>query len=222
MKRLSSIVGLFVATLVLCLPHASAQDGLGGALSQIGPAVPGAGGFTRSLAAADFDNDAQPDAAVLSQAGWSRGQRLFRIDLHVTAGKNLTISFLSTETDLNISAVDVNRDGAPDIVVERAFTHQRLQVYLNDGHGAFERREPMSVYVPEDSAPLCCSEIIPQNPPLAFLPPNRGFETAVLQAFEIVHLRDAGTGKLAAGVLLSQGAARAPCASRAPPSLLPL
>jgi hypothetical protein len=159
---------------------------------------------------------------VLSQTGWLNGQRLFRIDLHVTAGKDATISFPSSEPNLCISAIDVNRDGAPDIVVERPFTHRRVQVYLNDGHGAFQRVENNSFSLPDDSGPLWRAFIDPLNPPMALLSATRGFELASVKACALVYGDGAGAANFWPEVLLAQCGARAPSNSRAPPSLLSL
>lgn len=220
MKRNLAIFGFLLPALALCPPRASAQDGLRGAMSQIGQASHNALGFTRTLAPADFDNDSQPDGAVLSQAGWLSGQRLFRIDLHVTAGKDATITFLSAEPNLDISAVDVNGDGAPDIVVERAFTHRRLHVYLNDGHGTFQPAGTSIFSAQDDSAPLWQAAAIPQNPLGAVLPPTRGFELNGVHAVAIVRRDDAGISCFWPEVLLAQCGARAPSAARAPPASL--
>jgi hypothetical protein len=220
MKLRVCIVGFLLAALALCVPSASAQDGLRGALSQMGQALPGVAGFGRGLAAADFDNDSQPDGAVLSQAGLLNGQRRFRIDLHLTAGKDVTLTFPSTEPDLDISAVDVNRDGALDIVVEKPFTHQRVQVYLNDGYGAFQKVESNSFSPLDDSLPLWGARMEPLNLPMAFLPATRGFEMAGIKGFALAYGQDAGCGNFWPQVLIAQHGARAPSTPRAPPSLL--
>jgi hypothetical protein len=222
MKLRVCILGLLLATLALFVPKSSAQDGLRGALSQMGQAQPGAGGFSRALAAADFDNDSRPDGAVISQAGWLDGQRCFRIDLHVTAGKDISFTFPSAEPDLDISAVDVNRDGAADIVVERPFSHQRVQVYLNDGHGAFQKVESNSFFVPDDSGPLWRVVMDPLNFSMALLPATRGFEFASVKGCALAYGDDAGAANFWPKVLLTQCGARGPSSSRAPPSLLSL
>lgn len=89
------------------------------------------------LVAADFDNDQRPDGAVLTEAGQFEGRQLFRVKLHFTLGQQNDLTFQSSETGLVMSALDVNQDGTPDLVVEQVFTHKRLQVWLNDGHGRF-------------------------------------------------------------------------------------
>jgi hypothetical protein len=61
------------------------------------------------------------------------------IELHFTGRENAELVIESNEAALTISAQDVNRDGATDIVVEQPLTRKRLQVWLNDGHGGFRQ-----------------------------------------------------------------------------------
>ena len=136
MKLRPSIFAI-VSLLLMLVPALRAQDGLMGALSREAAMTHAQSAFEQPLAAADFDNDHAPDGALLLQSGFADGERSFRIELHVTSGNNGVITFSTTERSLSISALDVNRDGSADIVVEKAFTHERLQVYLNDGHGVF-------------------------------------------------------------------------------------
>lgn len=213
-----SIVGLLLAALVLRVPRAAAQDGMRGALSRTQEALPGPATFARVFAVVDFDNDSQPDGAVLSQSGLLNGQRLFRIDLHLTAGKNFTITFSSAEQGLSISALDLNHDGSPDLVVEKAFTHQRLAVYLNDGHGAFQKAS-QAFFGPDDSEPLWRAGMSVQPLPMLFLPPTRSSEFAATEAAVMVGDEDGGVKSLWPVVLAVQCGARAPAASRAPPLL---
>lgn len=140
MRLRSPIFPIFLISLFLVAPVLWAQDGLEGAVSKVGHG-PGLlpNSFEHRFVAADFDNDQKPDGAVLLDAGNLNGQKLFRIELHVTAGENNELTFESNETALTLSALDVNQDGAPDIIVEQAFTHKRLQVWLNDGHGLFRK-----------------------------------------------------------------------------------
>ena len=62
-----------------------------------------------------------------------------RIELYLSAGENRDLVFAANDPALTISAQDVNQDGIPDLIVEQAFTHKRIQVWLNDGHGKFRR-----------------------------------------------------------------------------------
>lgn len=138
MQARSPLFRIILALLVLAAPSAWAQDGLQGAVSKMAHASSLSGNWlSQGLAAADFDNDQKPDAALLFNAGEVDGQTLFRIELHVTAGANRSLTFISNDRSLTISARDMNRDGVPDLVVEQAFTHKRLQVWINDGHGNF-------------------------------------------------------------------------------------
>jgi hypothetical protein len=140
MKVRSPFFRIILIALALAAPSVWAQDGLGGALSKLGrtPSLL-QNSFGQRLISADFDNDQRPDGAVLLDAGQLDGQKVFRIEFHVTAGKDHELTFASNETALAISALDVNQDGTPDIVVEQAFTHKRLHVWLNDGHGFFRK-----------------------------------------------------------------------------------
>ena len=140
MKARSLILRFVLVVLALTAPSLWAQDGLDGALSRLKATrslfhEP----FDQRLVAADFDNDQKPDGAVLLNTGQFHGQKTFRIELHVTAGNDTEFSFESSEPALAITSLDVNQDGAPDIVVEQALTHKRLHVWLNDGRGSFSK-----------------------------------------------------------------------------------
>lgn len=118
-----------------------AQDRVEGALTRGNLASPLnlSNSFGRTFAGADFDNDHKLDRAVLVDSGPLEGQNSFRIDLHLSGGGNFELIFQSTEIALALTALDLNEDGAIDVVVEQALTHQRLYVWLNDGHGEFHR-----------------------------------------------------------------------------------
>jgi hypothetical protein len=105
----------------------------------------------RKFVAADFDNDQRPDGAILLGGEQLEGHQLFRIRVY-TAGQDRELTFQSNETALAISALDVNQDGLPDLVVEQIFTHKRLQVWLNDGHGRF-RQARVEDFPPFNEAP---------------------------------------------------------------------
>ncbi|MBV8206850.1 MAG: VCBS repeat-containing protein [Acidobacteria bacterium] len=132
---------LFRAWIVMTLlagPWLRAQDGLAGALQNrfafagCSPMVQFA---CNSIAAADFDGDNSPDAAILMDARPANGLRT--IEIHLTARRNTRLTFVSPESSILVTAIDVNRDGAADIVVEQPLTHKRLELWLNDGRGAF-------------------------------------------------------------------------------------
>ncbi len=154
MKLRSPKFPIFLISLFFAASSLWAQDGVRGAVSKVGssPSLL-RNSFEHRFVAADFDNDQKPDGAVLLDAGQFNGRELFRIELHVTGGENNELTFESNETALTLSALDVNQDGAPDIVIEQAFTHKRLQVWLNDGHGLF--RKVRSEDFPSAPAPSC-------------------------------------------------------------------
>ncbi len=214
-------IGIALLLGFLCLPGLKAQDGLSGALSSGMKSADALSRPSAQLAAADFDNDQKPDGAVLVEDGFLNGKRAFRIELHVTASIDNAIRFSSTEGGLELSALDVNRDGEPDIVVEKTFTHERLQVYLNDGHGSFYSARAEDFPAQDPSAPIWRTELS-RTPPAVCLPVTRNSETGALRTISTLHPELSGTPRLPFQGLLPQSAPRAPSASRAPPSLLSL
>src|SRR5262245_6964248 len=140
---LRSICARFVLAIsvVLAAHCLWAQDGIEGALSRANLASPLnlSNPLGRTLAFADFDNDHKLDGAVLLDSGRLLGLNTFRIDLHLSGRCNSELIFESVEIALAITTLDVNADGATDVVIERTLSHQRLYVWLNDGHGDFHR-----------------------------------------------------------------------------------
>jgi len=221
MKRRKSIAGIALLALFLFVPALKAQDGLRGALSRDAKTAHVLAELWSQIAAADFDNDQKPDGALLVETGALDGTRAFQIELHLTASKNAGITFSSAETGLTISALDVNQDGIPDIVVEKAFTRQRLQVFLNDGHGAFRKARAEDYPSPDSSAPNWRAEL-PQSWPVFCLPVSRNSETDTCERVSLLGRDPSSRLSFWPEVLLAQSAARAPAPARAPPSLLSL
>jgi hypothetical protein len=198
-----------------------AQDGLEGAVSRANLASPANVGmpFSQTLAAADFDGDNKPDGAFLVDHGQLWPQSGFRtIELHFTGRGNTELTFESNETTLAISALDVNRDGAPDIVVEQPFTHKRLHVWLNDGRGGF--RKVRSQDFPSADAgnhERLESPSARTNCPALCLSSQRGSEIAILTACRLPYL-DSSAGEQALPFVAPLGLrAVAPNSPRAPP-----
>jgi hypothetical protein len=213
-----------LAALALIAPSLWAQDGLVGALSRLGATAsllheP----FEQKLVAADFDHDQKPDAAVLLDTGQFHGQKTFRIELHVTARNNSELCFESDEPALAITSSDINHDGAPDIVVEQTFTHKRLHVWLNDGHGTF-RKAHIEDFAAADGENLYQFKTpsLAQDFPTLYLPSKLGSELAIVRAASPSfgsstsgrHIRPTASARLRQ--------ADDPNPSRGPPALLSL
>src|SRR5262249_12577268 len=140
MSLRSICAGFVLAISVVLAAHCLwAQDGIEGALSRANLSSPLNRGnpLGRTLAVADFDNDHKLDGAVLVDSGQLHGRKTFRIRLYLSGSGNSELIFESAETALAIRTLDVNEDGATDVVIERPLSHQRLYVWLNDGHGDF-------------------------------------------------------------------------------------
>ncbi len=224
MKARCLISGFVLATLSLAMPSLWAQDGMGGALSRLGVTRSLLnGGFEQRLAAADFDNDQKPDGAVLVDTGQFDGRKTFRIELHVTAGNDSDLTFESNDFAPAISALDVNQDGAPDIVVEESFTHKLLYVWLNDGRGAFRKaRTEDFPSAGRDGPYQVKAPPLGQDSPALYLPSKLGSELSIAKAAAPLF------GSLAAGRHLRpvspafQTQTDAPNPTRGPPSFLSL
>jgi len=124
---------------VLALAASSlwAQAGLEGALSRVDRTSPAglAAPWCRTPAAADFDDDNRPDGAILLDYGWQPQTGFRAIELHFTDGGDSELPFESNRSGLAVSALDVNQDGAADLVLEQDLTHKFLPIWRNEGRG---------------------------------------------------------------------------------------
>src|ERR1019366_1617741 len=224
MKARSPILRFVLVVLALTAPSLWAQDGLGGALSRLGATTdllheP----FEQRLAAADFDNDQKPDGAVLLDTGHFQGQKTFRIELHVTARNNSELSFESNEPALAITSSDINHDGAPDIVVEQTFTHKRLHVWLNDGHGSFHKARIEDFPSTDGESPFQFkAPSLAQDLPTLCLPSKLGSEPAIVRAAAPSFGSSTSGQHIRPIASTRQTRADEPNPSRGPPSLLSL
>ena len=131
LRSLIRSIAIFVMFSVAAALHA--QDGLSEALARISSSCNLSSGlFGSSVVTADFNHDSYPDGAVLL-----RGRNTSRIEVHFRFQKISHITFASNFPALAISALDVNHDGSPDLVIEDPFSHRRLFIWLNDGYGSF-------------------------------------------------------------------------------------
>jgi hypothetical protein len=219
--KLRSLCAKFVvaATLVLTGNLACAQDGLKGAWSRA--SLPSTSNLEmplrQTLVAADFDRDNKPDGAVLIDPGLLHSS-LRIIELHLTGRGNSKIRFQSNEASLSISAFDVNWDGATDIVVEQPFTHKRLQIWLNDGHGEFYsvRSQDFPSAETANNARVRFPSQQPDCPVVCTAFP-RGFEIVFLTAWLLpYHFSSAPRQAQAAGLSIGSLAV-APNSPRSPP-----
>lgn len=224
MRARSLHLRIVLAVLALGVPSLWAQDGLGGAILRLGDTRNLLHQrFEQGLAAADFDKDEKPDGAALIDTGRSHGQKAFRIEVHVTGGIDSDLTFESSDLAPAISALDVNQDGAPDIVVEEAFTHKRLYVWLNDGHGAFRKARIEDFPSTGRDGPYeFKAPSLAQDNPALYLPPKLGSELAIARAAG--PFRDSSTSGQPVRLLVSarQTQADKPNPSRGPPSFLSL
>ena len=224
MRARSLYLRIVLAALALAVPPLWAQDGIGGAILRLEdtrglPHQP----FEQRLAAADLDKDEKPDGAVLIDTGQSHGQRAYRIELHVTAGNDSDLTFESNDSAPAISALDVNQDGAPDIVVEEAFTHKRLYVWLNDGHGTFRKARIEDFPSTGRDGPYEFeAPSLAQDCPALYLPSKLGSELVIARAG--APSLDSSTSGQSVRPLVSARLTQAdePNPSRGPPSLLSL
>jgi len=130
-RSLIRSIAIFVMFSVAAALHA--QDGLSEALARVSSSSNLSSGlFGPSLVTADFNHDSHPDGAVLV-----RGRNTSRIEVHFRFQRVSQITFASNFPALAISALDVNHDGSPDLVIEDPFSNRRLFIWLNDGYGSF-------------------------------------------------------------------------------------
>ena len=209
------------AALILIATWLYAQDGLEGALPRANLASPVnlAAPFGQKLAIADFDNDHKPDGAVLVDSGRLPGQNSFHIELHLSGSNNTDLVFDSTESALAITAWDIDKDGATDVILEQPLTHKRLYVWLNDGSGGFHKGRIEDF--PSASTPTgeWLGGPTPRQECPAVCPgPQRGPEIGILTARSLPRRAPpAGDFKAFLAAFSAASAAFSPNSPRAPP-----
>lgn len=206
---------LLIAMAVVCLaPFVSAQDGLKEALSQTNLAMP----VGHTLAVADLDGDDKADGAILLDSRWVGANNSIKIQLHFTGRPNAELSFESAGHALAVKAWDIDHDGDIDLVIEDAFTHRPLRVWINEGHGDFHEgrlQDYPSLALDTDKELQ-----LPYNRPdcLALcVTPQRSFEVSMMTVHRLG--RPPSIGKASTLVTISPFVSRARTSqpSRAPP-----
>ena len=181
---------ILVVSLACLTPGLRAQDGLEGSLSRASVAQPFRTGlgrlFSQTLAVADFDNDHKPDGAVLLNSVPFHSRNSFRIEVHLSASNNAELAFESSESALSITAWDINKDGATDVILEQPLTHRRLYVWLGDGRGGFHKgRIEDFPSAPASTGQEATAPILRTDYPILSFPPQRGFESTLLKTSHI-------------------------------------
>jgi hypothetical protein len=78
---------------------------------------------------ADFDGDHRPDLAELNRSS---------LILQTSTGKQQRLTMLAADAaEAEIAVIDIDGDHDLDIVIRNRFLAQRVNVWLNDGKGAF-------------------------------------------------------------------------------------
>jgi hypothetical protein len=218
---------LKVIVLLALTPCLWAQDGLHGALksanaSELLPSSFGSKLVAAELVAADFDDDQKPDGALLFDAGAISGQKMYRIELHLSAGENRNLMFAANDPALRVSALDVNQDGIPDLIVEQVFTHKRLQVWLNDGHGRFRQARAEDFPAPSD-APFRWHALFDGQASPAVSLPSRFENHQTVRLIEVLRFDSSSSRwRVLPQPLDADESTVTALSPRAPPAILPL
>jgi len=103
--------------------------------------------FTPSLcdqgcAIADLDGDGRPDLAIARTEGWGPRGFQYRIDLNLTTRTGLSsFNVFAQRGGLLIVPRDVDGDWDLDLIITSARTLSPVGVWINDGHGGFNRSD---------------------------------------------------------------------------------
>ena len=221
MKRFFPDLRILLSILVFCTPLVSAQDGLGGALPHSPMATVSLPGFGPQTVAADFDQDQRPDGAILTRIPTLNGRDCYQIEVHLTAGRNQVIAVSLVGAGLAIKVSDINRDGAPDLIIRKALTDKLLKVYLNNGHGHFYGANSANYTLPKSPSTFWGQKLTQEMPVLS-LPPTRGIDGICLKRNFIFAVDRFGRLSLALESDRTQSVCTRRSSPRAPPTFLSL
>src|ERR1700739_1706947 len=141
------------------------------------------GRFGQRFIVADFNNEQKPDSITLMGLGQHGGQNVFSVRVCDSGRTVSLLTFESDETSIIVTAIDVNQDGSPDIIVEQPYTQKRIQIWLNDGHGGFQKANVADFANPDTRAPrtvAASSKGRHHSPPRAHL--RRGKKLSIQRA----------------------------------------
>lgn len=150
----SGFLKIGLLTLLLSAPSLRAQDwGVGTQSARADRCNFSTDRFGQRFIVADFNNDQKPDSLTLMSLGQRGGQNVFSVRVCDSGRTMGLLTFESKEPSIVVTAIDVNQDGSPDIVVEQSYTQKRIQVWLNDGHGGFHKANVADFANPDTRAP---------------------------------------------------------------------
>ncbi len=127
---------IFLLSFLVCLSataHGASTDSLLSVLDQ--PIVPTL--LKNPALVLDLDGDNKPDFAISRREG---NNYTFVIRLS-SRPEELSFNFLSNETDIALFAFDIDGDNDQDLLIASPTSLKPLAVWINDGHGHFERND---------------------------------------------------------------------------------
>ena len=176
--------------------------------------------FGERFFVADFNNDQVPDSITLMSLGQHGGKNVFGVRICESGQTVSLLTFESNEPSIVVTAIDVNQDGSPDIVVEQRYTQRRFEVWLNDGRGGFHKADLADFANPGTRAP--CTVEAPSkghhSPPRAHL--RRAKKLSIQTAKLPMACRYSPNGYHWSFSVRVQKAVGGPNLSRAPPIAL--
>lgn len=115
------------------------------------------GQFGQRIIVADFNNDQKPDSISLRSLGRHSGENAFGVRVCASGRTESLLTVDSSDPSITVTAIDVNQDHSPDIVVQQLYTQKRIQVWLNDGHGEFHKAHTDAFTYSDTRAPCTVS-----------------------------------------------------------------